>query len=580
MKTPQFRFSVVPFLIALFIAPAAMPTDVVAVNAFEMGHEHTQPWRRRSADGVVRMAVSARIHLRAALAALWESPWRAPVLAAAAVLVASFVVPDAGPGVVYAVMGTIGLKDARHAVADVDRRLAENAARASEIDREINTIADTCQQEKRALTAEEDAKLADLRKQKASVSSLRTVLMEQKAAASAALAEAEARNEAERTAPAATDPDAATAAHAHAAAGMRITMGVDRTQLDPKRGFSSHTDQLKAIMKAAETGVVDPRLKPLAAAGGDEQGSHTNPHGGFLLAPAFQPELLSVQAEVDPLAGRVRSFPMTAERVVFNARVDKNHSTSVSGGLTVARTPQTKAAAASRMEFESVELIAHDLCGVGYATNRILQLSPISFLTVLQSGFRDEFAATKIDERLNGDGNMEFEGVINADCTITVAKEAGQEADTIIFENINKMISRCWRYGSESCVWLANHDTRPQLTTLYIPIGTGGVHVPIYSPPDEAAPQGRLMGAPVFFTEFCQKLGDKGDIVLGMWSEFLEGTLVGSEEFASSVHVRFLEREQTFLFVVANAGKPWWRSALTPKYSTVTLSPFVTLAAR
>jgi len=49
---------------------------------------------------------------------------------------------------------------------------------------------------------------------------------------------------------------------------------------------------------------------------------------------------------------------------------------------------------------------------------------------------------------------------------------------------------------------------------------------------------------------------------------------------AESVHVRFVNHERTFKFWLRNAGAPWWRSALTPNKSSVTLSPFVTLAAR
>ena len=73
--------------------------------------------------------------------------------------------------------------------------------------------------------------------------------------------------------------------------------------------------------------------------------------------------------------------------------------------------------------------------------------------------------------------------------------------------------------------------------------------------------------------------GDKGDIILGVWSEYLEG-LMGGLEQRSSVHVRFLEREETFLFVVLDDAKSWWRAALNPKYSNQTLSPWVTLQAR
>lgn len=411
------------------------------------------------------------------------------------------------------------------------------------------------------LTAEQRAELGTLRERAATVAE--------------ALAIAEEANEAERAAAAVADPDAETTRAG--LRGARIELGANRADSDPKRGFRSHAEQLTAIMETARSGRVDPRLVPLAAAGSDEQGGHTDPHGGFLLAPAFAPGVLSVPAEVDPTAGRVTSIPMTNSRVVFNARVDKNHTTSVSGGLTVSRTPETKAATTSRMEFEQVELVAHDLVGAAFATSRILRESPTSFLALMQAAFGDEFAAKKLDERLNGSGVGEFDGIIGADCTVTVSKETGQQADTILFENVNNMVARCWRYGS--AIWLCNHDCLPQVTTLYMPIGTSGERVAIYQPGNEDAPFGTLLGRPIFPTEFARKLGDKGDLVLANWSQYLEGNY-GQMEEAQSIHVRFLEREQAFLFVEMNDAKPWWRSALTPKYSTSTLSPFVVLEAR
>ena len=42
------HFTVLPFLLAMLIAVAAMPTDVVQVCYGEMGHEHTQPWRSKA----------------------------------------------------------------------------------------------------------------------------------------------------------------------------------------------------------------------------------------------------------------------------------------------------------------------------------------------------------------------------------------------------------------------------------------------------------------------------------------------------------------------------------------------------
>lgn len=566
------NFTTLPFLVAFLAALLAMPAlDIYLVNARGAGTERLTPWRRAGAS-LLRSVGHVLALWRAAFRAAGGLARLAPIAAGVLLLVLAYsghVSVDA-----LAVVPLVGhLNLYRQNAADLDKQLATNAERAQEISKAIRALTDKIVAGKSEMTEEDRQELAKLQGQQRTNAELRTAILQEKAANSALLAEAEAANELERRAAAVSDSDA----EAGRKAAARVEVGQDRSELDPKRGFANHTEQMKAIIKAGDTGVVDPRLKPLAVAGSDEHGSHTNPHGGFLLAPAFAADVLRVDPEDDPTSSLVRRVPMEAERVVFNARVDKDHRNSVSGGLTVSRTPQTKAAAGSQQEYEQVELIAHDLCGVAYGTNRILRTSPGSFIALLQSGFKDEFASKQFDERLNGTGNGEFEGIIGADCTIVVAKETGQDADTITFANVNNMRARQWRYGRS--IWLANNDTLPQVTTLYMPIGTSGERVPIYAPGDEAAPQGRLLGRPIFFTEFCQKLGDKGDIVNATWSEYLEGDFGGLEQ-SSSIHVRYLERQEAFMFVVMNDGRPWWRTALTPKYSTVTLSPFVTLAAR
>jgi len=70
---------------------------------------------------------------------------------------------------------------------------------------------------------------------------------------------------------------------------------------------------------------------------------------------------------------------MSATMVKVNARVDKNHSSSVSGGLTVTRRPETLDGTSSRMAFEQISLEAHELFGLAYASESILSDSPQSF---------------------------------------------------------------------------------------------------------------------------------------------------------------------------------------------------------
>lgn len=353
----------------------------------------------------------------------------------------------------------------------------------------------------------------------------------------------------------------------------------DLAEADPMRGFKTPREFVMAVMDAGRGRALDPRLAGLrvpiqATAGSDEQGTYSDPYGGFFVPVALAPTLLQLRPENDPISPLVTTVPLTAPTVKFNARVDKDHATSVSGGFTVTRKPETVAGASSRAQYEQVTLTADELFGVAYATERLLTDSPVSFAAIIAAGFRDQMADHVIEERFNGNGDGEFLGFMKSLCLVVVAKESGQAADTIVTQNIDKMVARCWRYGS--AVWHANNTTFPQLQGLTRAIGTGGSIVNYLT----WAPGGQmyLLGRPLYLTEHCSALGDLGDLALCVWSEFLEGTYE-SLQAAESVHVRFIEHERTFKFWLRNGGAPWWRSPLTPKRGD-TLSPFVTLAAR
>jgi HK97 family phage major capsid protein len=344
---------------------------------------------------------------------------------------------------------------------------------------------------------------------------------------------------------------------------------------DPKRGFKNHREFLTTVMETGRTGRLEDKRLRFLATGSDEQSTVSDPYGGFLLPVGFSPNLLSLESEGDPTMGRTTPIPMTTQSIEIPARVDKNHTSSVSGGLQVYRRNETDTSSASRMQFEQVKLNASMLFGIAYATEELLARSPISFVALLEAGFRDEFATKLLKEKLFGTGAGQYEGVVNAPGTVSQAKENGQGAATINKENIDKMRSRCWRYGQ--AIWLYNHDCLPMLRSLVQNVGTGGAVVPYF----QTTPDGNstLDGRPAFASEFCETLGTVGDLILGNWSQYLEGTLTNMQE-AESIHVRFINHERTFKFWMENDGRCWWRSALTPNQSSNTLSPFVTLQTR
>jgi len=546
-----------PFLAAFFIAVAAMPTNVVVVNAHQMGTEHAQPWRAKAVLGLGLAVNALKSRCVALIEATCGHPLRGPALMGAAVLVAALVAPEHCG---YAMVGVMGsLKLYRQQAADLHTELKTKK-------KERAAIGDKALSEKRALNDKERADFT--------AKGVEIAVIEARVEDNAMLLKAaEEANEAERD-PKATPAIADGDTKASVTAVSQVQLGANLADKDPKRGFADHRDFLSSVMAAGRGKRIDARLKPLATQGSDEQGEYSDPAGGFLVPSGVASGILSIAPENDPLDSLITHVPMTAPTVAFNARVDKNHATSVSGGFTVTRRPETVDGTASRGSFEQVTLVANEEFGLAFASERIINDSPTSFVAIIQAGMASEYVANAMNERINGSGTGERQGALNAGCKIAVTKETNQNAATIVKENIDKMAARCYRYSG--AVWLANHNTRPQLKSLVQVVGTGGNAVPYFT----GVPGGAeyLDNRPLFFTEFAKTLGTEGDLMLLVPSEYLEGTYQ-SEQYAESIHVRFAAAERGFRFYRRNDGQWWWRSALTPKNGS-TLSPVVTLAAR
>jgi HK97 family phage major capsid protein len=183
------------------------------------------------------------------------------------------------------------------------------------------------------------------------------------------------------------------------------------------------------------------------------------------------------------------------------------------------------------------------------------------------------------DKVFNGTGAGVPLGILNANALVTVAKEAGQAAGTIVTENVVKMWSRMPMYLMAGAKWYINQEILPQLLTLSIAVGVGGV--PVYLPPTglSGAPFGSLFGRPVQPNEYCAPLSSVGDIVLANMGEYFVIDNGGIKS-ASSIHVYFSTDETVLRFIYRVNGFPFWNAPMTPYKGSATLSPFIALAAR
>lgn len=348
---------------------------------------------------------------------------------------------------------------------------------------------------------------------------------------------------------------------------------------DPPK-FDAFEEFVGAVVSASMPGGrVDPRLN-IEAATGLSEGVASD--GGFLVQIDQQAGLLKRTHDVAKVWSRCRNIPISAN--ANGVKINCINETSRAdgsrwGGIRAYWKAEAAAKTASTPEFRQVELNLKKLVGLCYATDELLQ-DAAALASVLQDGFVEEFGFKLDDAVINGTGAGQPLGILNAGCVVSQAKEVGQAAATLVWENIVKMWSRLWAPSQGNAVWLINQAVFPQLLTIAQSVGAGGV--PVYLPPGgaSASPYGLLLGRPVIPIEHCAAIGTVGDIILGDFSQYVTCTK-GGIQAASSIHLKFNYDETTFRWVFRADGQPIWNAALTPyKDATKTQSPFVTLATR
>lgn len=344
----------------------------------------------------------------------------------------------------------------------------------------------------------------------------------------------------------------------------------DNRQDDPNAGFNDLADFSLAVRSAClPGGDRDNRLNVLGAA--------TSPHkeggssDGYMVPTAMKNEIydLVFANELD-LLNMVDSEPTSGNSV----QMLRDETTPWgSTGIQANWAAEGSQLSESNLETEGTELKLHKLYAFVTATDELLEDAP-RLNNRLTRG-----AARAINWKANeaiiyGTGAGQPLGYFNSAALVSVAKESGQSADTIVAANLAKMYSRNLNPGRG--IWLANSDTLPQLVGMTIG------DQPVYTLPQTgitSAPNGALLGRPLVFTEHCKTLGDKGDIQfidpMGYYLARKQGIRADS-----SIHLYFDYGVQAFRWMFRFGGQPYLSAAVSPNNGSSTKSHFVTLNAR
>lgn len=352
----------------------------------------------------------------------------------------------------------------------------------------------------------------------------------------------------------------------------------DRKIEEPENRWPDFGEFLSAVHDAEDPSLRrDSRLEHRAISGTSEK---VPSDGGFLVQNDFASELLKRMYEIGQIMDRTKKLPITKGNGTKINSIDETSRANGSrwGGIQAFWADEGGDFTKSKPKFKQLEIKLNKLTALVYATDEMLEDQSV-LQTVISEGFAEEMSFKAEDAIINGTGTGQPLGILNSGSLISVAKETGQLANTVEVENLTNMWARCFARNRRNAAWFINQDIEPKLLTMGITFGTGGA--PVYMPAGgiSQAPFATILGRPVIPVEYMATIGTVGDIVLADLSQYVLGRK-GGLRTASSIHVRFLNDEQVFRFVLRLDGQPIWNTALTPFKGTNTLSPFVALATR
>jgi HK97 family phage major capsid protein len=345
------------------------------------------------------------------------------------------------------------------------------------------------------------------------------------------------------------------------------------TSLPQQSEFAS----LAEMVSILHSGLTDQRM--LAAVAGGSEGVGAD--GGFLIPPAFAATLMDASMEDEIVRPLARVEPMIYATKTVAGLDTQDHSSDI-GGLTGVWLGEGSTLTGQKPRLRALVLTAQKLGILLPMTNEWISDAPdaddqISRALIAAISWHLDYAF------LNGTGGGQPKGVLNDIALIVAAKEGGQAAATITYENIKAMYARLHPACVPNAVWVCNQGARAQMLGLvqYVKnaAGTdfvGGSGVPIV----KQLPGGKmtLLGLPLLFTEKLPALGTQGDIVLADLSQYIVG-LRSEMSIKKSEHLYFDSDQTAYRILLRADGRGAWSKVMTPK-NGATLSWCVALQAR
>ena len=365
-----------------------------------------------------------------------------------------------------------------------------------------------------------------------------------------------------------------------------ISVGKERLADDPRGGFDSHGEFLKAIVAAGTRDAVVPDAlvsyqKSLTTFGSEGVGAD----GGFAVPEEFRSAINRLVESEDSMMSRCDQLPISTASMSLP---DDETTPWGNDGIRAYWENEAAQQTQSKPALKSKD----------YRLRKLTALVPVTEELLEDAVALGAYIESKAPERINwevdeaivrGTGAGQPLGFLNSPSVVNVAAIGSQVAATISGQNVLDMYTRVYSRYRGGAIWIVSHDAEDQLLKLSVAgqQATGaeatGYGFPLYVPPGmtrDGGTYGTLMGRPVIVSEHGAALGAVGDIMIASLPQYRCVMRRGGIQAAQSMHLWFDQDAVAFKFRMRIDGAPKLSAPIVPRSGNSTLSAFVTLAAR
>ena len=367
----------------------------------------------------------------------------------------------------------------------------------------------------------------------------------------------------------------------------RVAVSAPNITLDPMRGFRNPGEFAIAVRHACAPGgmaridrrLVDGGLMGALALGGVGSGTSpmaapTNYHQesnapeGIMVPPQMSQNIWQL-VFADPLLDLITVEPTNSPAVDF---IKDETTPWGASGVVAAWRAEGVQMNASKLDTKLGQLRNHELYAFVFATGELLDDAPRltdRLMVKAPAAIRWKF----VEALMFGTGAGQPLGWASDNYAGNIS-HARTTAGQIKPDDIIKMYSRLLvQDGPDRSFWVANRDTLPDIVLRSV-IG----NIPIWLPSNglAGAPNGTLLGRPLFYSEHCQTLGTKGDLQL-VNPDGYYATQRGPARQDSSIHLYFDYNITAFRWMFRFGGQPMLSAAVAAAKGANTKAHFIVL---